>query len=220
MTTGANATGTENRPTGRPSAQAAEHLHEAMLDAALLEFIGRGFGGASMEGIARAAGVTKRTLYRRARDKSALFVAVVERHARLAGAPRLQQIRTGTLEDRLKRASDVMLAWFLQPNSLGLYRTIIAEVAGRPDFGVGLEAPFRRATEAIAAILAEDDDRPAAAIQFGAQMFLRMVTAEPLDKGIQGIEPPGTSPAKRARAHQAVDFFLAAWREWSPAAGT
>jgi AcrR family transcriptional regulator len=219
MTTGSEAATTETRPTGRPSAQAAERLHEAMLDAALVEFIARGFGGTSMEGVARAAGVTKRTLYRRAKDKSALFVAVAERHARLAGAPSLQQIRSGTLEERLKRASDVMLAWFLQPNSLGLYRTIIAEVARRPDFGVEVEAPFRRATEAIAVILAEGDDRPPAAILFGAQMFLRMITAEPLDKGVQGIEPPGTSAAKRARAHQAVDFFLAAWPAWNPAVG-
>jgi AcrR family transcriptional regulator len=204
------------RPTGRPSAEAAERLHEALLDAALKEFIERGFAGASMEGIARAAGVTKRTLYRRARDKSALFVAVVERHARLAGAPGLQQIRSGTLDERLKRASDVMLAWFLQPNSLGLYRTIISEAARRPDFGVQADAPFRHALAAIGIILADGDDRPPTAIAFGAQMFLRMVTAEPLDKGVQGIEPPGTSPTKRARAHQAVEFFLVGWRNWKP----
>jgi TetR/AcrR family transcriptional repressor of mexJK operon len=200
------------KPTGRPSAEAARQLQETILAAALAEFITRGFEGASMEGIARVAGVTKRTLYRRARDKQTLFVAVVERHASRSGALELAQIAGGALETRLKRASDVMLGWFLQPESLGLYRTIIAEAARRPDFGILADAPFRRATDAIAVMLAKDDQRDAGDIAFGAQMFLRMVTAEPLDKAVQGIEPPGMSPVKRARAHRAVEFFLAGWR--------
>ncbi|MCC2978041.1 TetR/AcrR family transcriptional regulator [Sphingomonas sp. PL-96] len=202
------------RPAGRPSTAAAGQLEEDLLDAALGVFLAGGFQAASMEAIARAAGVTKRTLYRRAPDKQALFREVVGRHAQRAGAPALRRIQGETLEERLKVASDVMLAWFLQPASLALYRTIIAEAGRHPDLGRLAEAPFREAAEAIAAILADGDARSPEQVELGAQLFLRLITAEPLDKAIQAIEPPGTSPEKRARAHAAVDFFLVGWRNW------
>jgi len=202
------------RPTGRPSTEAAGRLEEELMDAAMAVFIEAGYAGASMEAVARAAGVTKRTLYRRAGSKSELFVAVVDRLAQRAGAPQLNQIKGATLERKLKVASDILLAWFLEPNAIALYRMIVADAARHPGLALTVDAPFQRATDAIAALLAVDDGRPPEIVRRGAGMFLRLVTAEPLDRAAQGIEAAGTSPAKRARAHVAVDFFLAGWRGW------
>jgi len=204
----------KSRPAGRPSAEAAGRLEEELMDAALAVFIAAGYAGASMEAIARKAGVTKRTLYLRAGSKAALFVAVVERLAGRAGVPSLAEIVGKSLEVKLKRASDIMLAWVLDPNALALYRMIVADAAHHPGLALTVDAPFQRAADAIAALLAEHDDRSAETLRLGAGMFLRLVTGEPLDRAAQGIESEGASPEKRARAHQAVDFFLAGWRGW------
>lgn len=184
------------------------------MEAATAVFLTSGFAGASMEAIARAAGVTKRTLYRRVKDKADLFVEVVERYGRRAGAPQLNHITGDTLEQKLKIASDIMLTWFLAPEAIALYRLIIADAARQPGLGSKVEGPLRRAADAIAAILGQDDPRPAATAQLGADMFLRLVTAEPLDRAVQGIEPSGMSAATRERAHIAVEFFLAGWKDW------
>lgn len=204
----------QNRSTGRPSAKAAEQLEDDMMEAATAVFLACGFAGASMEAIARAAGVTKRTLYRRAKDKADLFVEVVERYGRRAGAPQLNHIEGVTLEQKLKTASDIMLTWFLAPEAIALYRLIISDAARQPGLGSKVEGPFRRATEAIAAILGEHGDRSAATLQLGADMFLRLITAEPLDRAVQGIVPTGMSPAMRDKAHICVEFFLAGWNNW------
>lgn len=205
---------TTTRPTGRPSAQAAARLGEEMLDAALAAFVRHGFDGTSMEAIARVAGVTKRTLYRHAKDKAALYLAVVERQARRAGAPQLRAIPAGPLDARLRRASDVLLAWFLNPNVLALHRMTIAEAARRPELGLMTDPILQRATDAIAAILAADDPRPPAVIRYGADMFLRIVTTDPLDRAARGIDTTGYTPKKQARAHEATAFFLRAWTDW------
>jgi AcrR family transcriptional regulator len=57
----------------RPSAR-VQHL----LEIARQEFVRTGFAKASMDGIARAAGVSKETIYRHFADKEALFRAAVE----------------------------------------------------------------------------------------------------------------------------------------------
>ncbi len=202
------------RPTGRPSLEAAGQLEEALLAAALKVFINAGFQGASMEAIAREAGVTKRTLYRRARNKGDLFIDVVERLAQRAGMPQLSCIAPGPLEQRLAAASEILLAWLLEPRSLALYRLIVADAARHPGLARTVDGPFQRASNAIAAILAIDDPRPVDIVRLGADMFVRLVAGEALDRAAQGIEPAGVTAQVRERSSAAVDFFLAGWRTW------
>src|SRR5690242_16100459 len=54
------------RPRGRPR---SGPIDQALLDAALAEFVANGFHAMSMESIANRAGVSKVTLYRRWRSK-------------------------------------------------------------------------------------------------------------------------------------------------------
>jgi len=58
-------------------AEAAEIRQERILAAAREQFLMNGLRGTSMEGIARAAGVAKPTLYKYFPDKQALFDAIV-----------------------------------------------------------------------------------------------------------------------------------------------
>jgi AcrR family transcriptional regulator len=60
---------------GRPR---SEQAHRALLDAALREFVARGYEAMSLEAIAAAAGVSKITLYRRWDSKLALVREVLQ----------------------------------------------------------------------------------------------------------------------------------------------
>jgi TetR/AcrR family transcriptional repressor of mexJK operon len=63
---------------GRPSAEHAEAKNAVIRAAALEVFASKGFGGASIVEIAKLAGVTRRTLYARYRDKQALLLDAVQ----------------------------------------------------------------------------------------------------------------------------------------------
>lgn len=73
---------------GRPSAEATRARQSHLLEVARGIFVRRGYRAATMDEVAAAAGVTKRTLYAWHRDKEALFRACVligaERFPRLA----------------------------------------------------------------------------------------------------------------------------------------
>ena len=67
-----------SRPrSGRPTRAESAQLEERLRRAALESFLEHGFDGTTMEAVARAAGIAKRTLYARYPDKEALFVDVV-----------------------------------------------------------------------------------------------------------------------------------------------
>lgn len=57
----------------------AEDKHRQILDAAVTEFQARGFAAASMDRIAQAAGVSKRTVYNHFDGKADLFRAILDR---------------------------------------------------------------------------------------------------------------------------------------------
>ena len=62
---------------GRPTQAEAKQLDLAVREAAVATFVEMGYAGASMEAIARAAGITKRSLYARYPDKRAVFADVI-----------------------------------------------------------------------------------------------------------------------------------------------
>jgi len=59
---------------GRPTQAEAKRLHQKLRKAAVATFVENGYDGTTMEAIARAAGITRRTLYARYPDKRAVFV--------------------------------------------------------------------------------------------------------------------------------------------------
>ncbi|WP_223446256.1 TetR/AcrR family transcriptional regulator [Pseudomonas sp. BF-R-19] len=63
---------------GRPSKELLAEHQEHLLDIATEEFLEHGFKAASIDGIARKAGVGKLTIYRRFDGKKGLFLAVAE----------------------------------------------------------------------------------------------------------------------------------------------
>ncbi|MEM7376903.1 MAG: TetR/AcrR family transcriptional regulator [Pseudomonadota bacterium] len=105
-----------------------------ILDAALQVFADQGYDGASMDAIAREAGVSKPTLYQYFGNKQALFTAMLETEREGMLAP-LSQV-----EGRDTVAVLHAFAWryakaVLRPDMLSLARLIIGEAARQPGIG-------------------------------------------------------------------------------------
>ncbi len=62
---------------GRPSREEAAALRARLCDAALREFLRNGYSATSIEGVARASGVSRTTIYALYRDKATLFGAML-----------------------------------------------------------------------------------------------------------------------------------------------
>ena len=116
-------------PMGRPTRAQAWQRHEDFLDGALEMFLEKGFELTTMEGIAAATGVTKRTIYRRYPDKKALFLATVQRAIDQWVVPvaAFQAVEVEDLETTLLAVAQMRVANILSPGGLRLQRIINAE---------------------------------------------------------------------------------------------
>jgi AcrR family transcriptional regulator len=137
-------------------------------------FLARGFDAASMNDIARAAGVSKGTLYVYFKDKEQLFAAIVEQEC-TAHAETVFDLDADDhdVESALIRFGNAYVAFLCRPEKASALRTVMAisdrmPEMGRvfyetgPAFGIArLAGYFRAQTEA--GVLAVEDCEVAAA---------------------------------------------------------
>lgn len=99
---------------GRPTAERAEKIDRTILQAALELFLERGFEGATIEGVAERAQVSKGTVYARFPGKDALFKKVIE-HALQSWSARAGQFDSLMPDDtagRLRFHADTLKRMF------------------------------------------------------------------------------------------------------------
>jgi len=100
------------------------------MDAALYEFSGQGYDGASMNNIADRAEVSKPTVYQYFGDKDGLFAAVLQEGCEHIITP--LSAPDGKLVDRLWNFSWVYADFVLRADMLSLARLVLGEAARRP----------------------------------------------------------------------------------------
>ena len=88
---------------------APEQRRKLIVDAAGRQFGARGYDGTRLDAVAAAAGVTKPVLYRHFDDKTALYLAVLERHREDLGSFSAAVPPEGPLEARLRAVLEVWL---------------------------------------------------------------------------------------------------------------
>lgn len=106
-----------------------------MLRTALDEFLDKGFDQASVEGIANEAGMSKRTIYARYKDKSELFLAAIERavdHYTITQET-LQEAETDDLRATLLNVARIRIANLSQPETIKLQRVLTGQSYRFPD---------------------------------------------------------------------------------------
>ena len=132
---------------------------EAIVDAAARLFLERGFGSVSMDELATAAGVARRTLYNQFASKEEIFREMllrVSRQLEHAFAPGLET--QGDVEDVLRLIARVIVDLHKNPEYLGFLRMVVADARQFPWIAKEFAAVMQPQTERLTRYLAHLTD--------------------------------------------------------------
>lgn len=198
---------------GRPTREQAEQRHIELLDRALELFLENGFELVTIETIAAAVGMTKRTVYARYEDKRALFKAAVQRAIERWIVPleTLQAAESEDLEATLVAIARIRLANAISPAGLRLQRILNAESYRFPEiFRLAQEQGVAPTIRFIADLLRRRIAAGEAAVEdpeLAASAFMSMVLTGLTRAVVQGGAPPDAAAQDR-RIRAAVRLFL------------
>ncbi|XVQ06281.1 TetR/AcrR family transcriptional regulator [Spirillospora sp. CA-255316] len=178
--------------TGRPTRAEAAELERRLREAALEVFSDRGFEGATMEEIARAAGISKRTLYAKYPDKRALFAKVLPWAMSTLkwDAPPFDDV-ADDLPAALLAIARIAVARTVDPQVARLTRVAMSEAHHFPEFAEAAHSmtwsPRLRSVVEIlehharAGTIVVDD------LELAAEQFLAMVSGFPAMLAVFGL---------------------------------
>lgn len=202
---------------GRPKREEAGKIRDAILDVASGLFFSQGYGATSVEAIASAARVSKRTFYSRFNDKADVFRAVVERVVERLRPPELTRAPDGKdCEETLRLVASGMLGATLKPEALALYRLILAEAARFPELVelANAQGVRGKAVKRIADLLRSEGKACRLNVpdpQFAAEQFIQMVISFPQRRALMFGEIMSAREIE-AWARDTVRLFLGGCR--------
>lgn len=136
--TGSDAAATKpRRGPGRTTPSQTRLRNLELLDKALDLFLEKGFERTTIDGIAAAVGMAKRTVYLRYGNKTGLFKASLQRAIEewIVPIDRLRAAETGNAEETLLRIGQILVANIMSPAGLRLMRITNAESGRMPEIG-------------------------------------------------------------------------------------
>jgi AcrR family transcriptional regulator len=187
-----------------------------ILDGARKVFMDLGFDGASMGEIARAAGVSKGTLYVYFSDKSRLFEAIVEQESLEQGQIAFNFDPARDVATTLHEFGEAYIALICRPGGASAIRTVIAIAERMPELGrryyecvldrtINRLATYLDVHVAAGELVVEDR-------QLAASQFLMMCQAS-LFLPYLFQAAPAPAPERISRViDSAIRMFLAAYR--------
>lgn len=191
----------------------APSKRDAILDAAWEVFLRSGYGRTSMDEIAAAAGVSKRTVYDRFASKERLFVAIVERRR----DELLRLVDEAVLDERdpersLGDFAAAHLAMAMSRPVLELYRIVLAEAPRLPAPArimgqVGLDRVIERLAGYLETLMRAGVLRSEDPVRT-AEAFIGLVAGIPTTRGLMRLPAPRTTRELDAQARFAVRLFL------------
>jgi AcrR family transcriptional regulator len=205
---------TQNRPI---EAEEESAKRRQIVEGARAVFLSRGFDAASMADIAKAAGVSKGTLYVYFKDKDELFAAIVRGECTMQAEGVFEFDHADhDVEAVLLRHGQAFVRTMANPERMSSLRTVIAIAERMPDlgrkvyetgpaFGIAKLAAYLRA-QCDAGVLAIEDCEVAAA------QFIETCHATMFKPMLFNFAPP---PSPERIAHVvgiAVRTFMAAYR--------
>lgn len=186
-----------------------------LMDAAHRLFLAQPYDAVSTDAIARAAKVSKATLYAHFASKEALFAALVEEQCiGISGDIWTEGRATDDIEAVLKTIARNFVGMFVTGTAMGLYRVIVAEVPRFPELGrIFFEAGPRVLHGRIGAFLREADARGRLAVpdpHLAAVQFLALISCEIPMHEMLGLEPMRAADVQK-RVDSGIALFLAAY---------
>ncbi|MCV7300386.1 TetR/AcrR family transcriptional regulator [Mycobacterium barrassiae] len=169
---------------GRPTQAEAKKLDLAVREAAVATFLEMGYAGASMEAIAKAAGITKRSLYARYADKRAVFADVIPwALARYVDDGSIDDIDDEDVETALLAVGRIALARATHPENVRLKRIAFNEAPQFPEFNISAESMmWAGRLRAVTELLRRHEELGTIKVgdlELAAETFLAMVEAVP-----------------------------------------
>jgi TetR/AcrR family transcriptional repressor of mexJK operon len=186
-----------------------------ILDAARKIFMQLGFGAASMDAIARQAGVSKATLYTHFDGKDALFAALIVAECKhLSGQIGQRAFDEPNIRMALRSLAEDFNNLLCTDQSLAMYRIVVAEAPRFPELGrIFYDSGPKVMIDRIADLLARADTRGLLDIgnaHIAAIQFISLVRGDSHLTRILGVTPA----AKKVAAgyiDSGVDLFLAGY---------
>ena len=166
---------TGDGPHGAPSSRADRAKRRQIMEGAQRMFLAQGFDAASMNEIARAAGVSKGTLYVYFKSKEELFEAIVEAQCRAQGEEIFALDPEADIAGELTRLGVGFSRFLTRPGGLSEVRTVIAIAERMPELGAkfyqagpafGIDSLKSYLEAKVAAGVLEPHDCEIAAAQF------------------------------------------------------
>jgi AcrR family transcriptional regulator len=187
-----------------------------ILDGARKVFLDLGFDGASMGEIARAAGVSKGTLYVYFADKNRLFEAIVEQEALEQGEIAFNFDPGRDVATTLREFGEAYLAIICRPGGGSAIRTVMAIAERMPEVGRRYyERVLEKTINRLATYLDAHVKAGELAIndcQLAASQFMLMCQASLFLPFIFQAAPPPSQERIATVIESAVRMFLAAYR--------
>jgi TetR/AcrR family transcriptional repressor of mexJK operon len=201
-------------PADHPKAKLMDRKRADILLAAKAAFLETGYGGTSMEGIAKRANVSIMTLYRHAQSKDVLFGAVIAS----ACAPADDGERAGLeaifglpLEHALLESALHLQELVSADDTVALLRVVLADVTRFPELGELAYAGLIGHLETMAAWLLSEvapaSRLPDETRRRLARVFVDRIVGADLLRVLLGL-PGSTADERRRRAQQARDDVM------------
>jgi TetR/AcrR family transcriptional regulator, mexJK operon transcriptional repressor len=184
------------RKRGRPTAAERRRRETEILTAALSVFLRSGYGASTVDELAAAAQVTKRTLYAYYGDKAGVFAAMVRE---LAAAVSLD---AATDRDTLETLAARIVSRLHSDELVGLHQLVIAESTRFPELALILHSSgdarhIGRLAEHLRA------ERGPASEPLAEPLF-SLLLGERHRRRLLGIDPPPTRAQAAAHADAAL----------------
>lgn len=187
--------------------------HRAILNAATDLFAAKGYGAVSMDAIARAADVSKATLYAHFESKDRLFATIVQVACveNIIPADDLPDEATAD-EEALRAIGTRILRFFLHERTLAIHRLVVAESVRFPELGRAFyENGPVAGRKRLAAWMAGRPGLTAPEPEIAAEQFLGLIRAGLYLRATLGLAPEPTEPAIDAVVSHATHTFLRAY---------
>lgn len=184
-----------------------------ILDGAAAAFSRDGYEGASMSGIAAAAGVSKGTLYNYFNGKKALFTAFVQRECTEKLLLIFDELDgEAPIQATLLRVGRRIMDMLLSDTGLAIYRMVVAEARKFPELAEAFhEAGPRRALDRMTALIADQARSGQLSVEdpgFAAEQLFALVQSRVIMQRRMGLVATVTEAEIDRVVREAVRLFL------------
>jgi len=196
-----------------PEADSVNPKAQQILAAARQVFIEQGYGPASMDLIARTAGVSKATLYAHFTGKDALFAAMVGAECRrMSAVLETPAFDESDIRAALRQIAGQFIDHLMTGRALAIYRIVVAETPRFPEVGrIFFEAGPNRLLGRVADFLRRAGERGVLTVpapRAAAAQFIGMVRGEIYLRRLLGLEPAAAEGELDRHIDACVELFL------------